>query len=1311
MASVTLGDALYVAAVAWEGGEGAGATTRSSGDPTGGPQRAWAPSALDPAGSSALHAFSLPQPQGSIPGGPYAQPSTSSFPGVFVPRADTCALTDWGMWMSRMANAVRRNRLEDVRALLATEAWLRRPHGGDLVTWLPPERPTHHSPASLSRETFGGPEPSSTRFRGRGLSSGGGGGGWDSQEEPDWSPGEEGEAGRGDGSREGLTLATDIAASARNTELLVMLVAECGAALSRRGLRVLVRKWEEVPQRYGGAQGLLAGLVLRSARPLAVVGCVLSALRWEVALREAGQAFSSAELRAAAHKFKACQSQLLADLAEVPTGLQAAAASRSSSTASGADRGRAALAAAQPPASAPASPAARLVWLSAVLDPPPPARPGPLLLEEASPVRLAFEDRDVRFMASTVPESYTRQKWLGRDFLALTSRSGSRELTPLDPLLAHTLLRRLGLAGRGPAFALLQGALRLWYLACVVPRSFFDSPRGRWWARAVTVVAFTVLISALLMADNPSIDDGLYSRSRGLALAALMAVYCGGSLVEAGQALAGRHGGQVTAFVSRSPLGAAVLACEAAVFCLGVLLMLWLLGAVPLGHGSMEALIMVAAATLMPLYVKVLMTLVPLFPRLGSLLATLAAMAGDLAAFALPFAAATLAFAAALAAVYRAFPGCGFSNIPEAALSLFSAFLGNFDLDTWSSMPSASTQMFGRVLLVAYLVLGNILLANLLIAIISYRYRPERVAAEAVFGLAEVVDEMQHQVDRHALCSPLCLLAAPATRVLPSGLRPAVHYHTLLRWGLPPLEGHPQVAPHTALVPTGGAAVPGLLLHLTLHPLMLAAASAVVWLHAPLAVAHYVMRGHERTWAALKAARATRAAAAEAARAEELLAAAAQSWRQTPPPASFAAPAAPPGEPPSAQPTQFTMPVSPFAAPAGALPPINASSSSFGAVSGGSGRSLPSLRFRSDSRGTVADSLPDSSSRWSDLPDFKSEELRGSGEGNEADTRRGAQRGWGPTRILQRLARAAVCLVLGAAMYCTVVCFFITVVYGLYCWLACVLLSVYSVLYEPAVRASAAIHRLRRWVAAVVHRTPPDARRYMGPPSIRGTRSVGSSKSGRGRGAQAAPEPLATRSRASLRRPVTPAAVVQRWSGIANETWRQASAGARYLNRAQVAEAVKAAFGELPSLPPGRCGGAAGPRPASRPQARPGAQAGVFGTAPRAVPASGCGGGGGGAGLAAAGGVPMAAPSVPPAGGDWVRTGAQGGGGGAAAEGPRPPAPQLLASRVQQLQAQAAALGAQLAQLAALTAAAATAAAIGSEGAGPSTESSPSRPG
>lgn len=55
---------------------------------------------------------------------------------------------------------------------------------------------------------------------------------------------------------------------------------------------------------------------------------------------------------------------------------------------------------------------------------------------------------------------------------------------------------------------------------------------------------------------------------------------------------------------------------------------------------------------------------------------------------------------------------------------------------------------YGMVIMILYLIIASTLLASLLIAIITYKYKPEEVAAQSVFNLALIVDAHQFQVSQ-----------------------------------------------------------------------------------------------------------------------------------------------------------------------------------------------------------------------------------------------------------------------------------------------------------------------------------------------------------------------------------------------------------------------------------------------------------------------------------------------------------------------------------------------------------------------------------
>ncbi|KAG2498817.1 hypothetical protein HYH03_003010 [Edaphochlamys debaryana] len=941
-------------------------------------------------------------------------------------------VADWAVWHSRMIKAIRRSRVDDVKSLLQADAWVHRPFRADPLSWLPPDEP--------------GPSP----------------------------------------------LTSDLAAATHNVELLALLVAECHCQLSMKGLRLMVRRWEEVTASCGGPVEVLIGVVRRCARPLSTVACVLTALRYEVDVRERARNRSTLELRAALRKFQDLQTALLDAVGDTARRGQPDAAS-------------------SPGAPAPSM---SLAWLQGVLDPR--AATGPVALADHSPLRIAFEDRDYGFAASAVMEAYVREQWLGAALLAMTPRDGTREMTVLDPLVLHTAMARSGLvAPEGVVSVCVEGALRGWYLVCVVPAPFINSPRGRWCMQIMSGIAF-------ILAYNIALGGDYKLLSTRLTLAGILCIFLLGYLVETFEIIMVAYGGSVSRYFKRNPQELVFLLCDSLLLGLSVLHMLYISDLTNLSPMTYMRLLMIWSALAVIVYVKLLYTLIPLVQRLGPLLNTVTNMMSELFVFLLPFIVITCGFATALCVVFRGQAvDTGTNTFPESFLMLFQAFLGSFDLTIWDGV-IPPMRIYGISVTVIYLVIAGILLANLLIAIISYKYRPEEVAAQSVFGLAEVVDRHQMQVDGALLCSPFCLLQIPVN-LLPAGTRPAILPYTLLRMGIPPIEGFRPAAPHLNTVATGRAAVPQLLFHLTLHPLILLAVNVAYYALSPLCLLYFTLHGHNRIFD----------------RVSERLA---------------SAPAAPD-------------------------------------VKGLAGVPVPSERRRQKAAGAGSeaeggedgqeDHAADGETEPGGAPSGRGSSAAPSGGrsadsfGNDAPPAPGAEHtGGDPWKdVIRHCTLQGLLLLLRAAVR-MVVAFFcgIFLVYGMigallvtfggiwiWCW--CVLLSTYSVLYEPVARIgralrSASSHKHGRNAVAAGPEGPHD----MGPGDGAQRPGIGRWTGGAGAGGGvggARPRSAAGASRTKL----TSMQVEQRWREVEREAaTRRKAMCARYLSRAQVDDAIVRVF-------------------------------------------------------------------------------------------------------------------------------------------------------
>jgi len=134
----------------------------------------------------------------------------------------------------------------------------------------------------------------------------------------------------------------------------------------------------------------------------------------------------------------------------------------------------------------------------------------------------------------------------------------------------------------------------------------------------------------------------------------------------------------------------------------------------------------------------------------------------------------------------------------DVVLLLFRFFVSDFQ----SSLDIFNTEKYDEVfevdpvlrlyaifILILYIIVSSILMANLLIAILTYKYDPEKIDAESKFQRVMMLEEYQAQVDNRLLPAPFSLMVA-TSRVLglPSGTRPKLPWSCFSTLLLPPLD-------------------------------------------------------------------------------------------------------------------------------------------------------------------------------------------------------------------------------------------------------------------------------------------------------------------------------------------------------------------------------------------------------------------------------------------------------------------------------------------------------------------------------------------
>ena len=102
-----------------------------------------------------------------------------------------------------------------------------------------------------------------------------------------------------------------------------------------------------------------------------------------------------------------------------------------------------------------------------------------------------------------------------------------------------------------------------------------------------------------------------------------------------------------------------------------------------------------------------------------------------------------------------------FANV---LLLLFRTFLGETMFDTMLTEKSTLYNLYGNIVVLVYTLAATVILANLLIAIISYHFKPEKVVPQSKFQDAEILKQYEYRV-RVRLYVHMCVRVHARVRV------------------------------------------------------------------------------------------------------------------------------------------------------------------------------------------------------------------------------------------------------------------------------------------------------------------------------------------------------------------------------------------------------------------------------------------------------------------------------------------------------------------------------------------------------------------
>ncbi|KAJ9530221.1 hypothetical protein QJQ45_023513 [Haematococcus lacustris] len=662
-------------------------------------------------------------------------------------------------------------------------------------------------------------------------------------------------------------LVVDLAVRASNLEMLCLLVHLGRCSLSYKALKYLVHHWEDCPVAYTTTLNILLTYLLRHPGPLAVVSAVMTALRAEMRQRHKRKPTAALEEALAAFQ----QLQVVQEASSTPPGPCPTAWLPCTC-----------LSAAQHLCLAKLQEILRkfgaddqelMPRMEAILDPP---RLGPsLLISEMRPLRMAFDDSDATFMNAPLVASYLQKIWMGKEYVLETCKDGRRALSSLDPSFGFAILLNLGFCP--PSAVTLEYAMRLWHLCCLSQRvgprtgnnhtaevlssclgwttdlhrhplqAFYNSPRARWAVRFLGSILYFVAFLQASASALPRTTQWAWlcgdctNRVGGQTTNSILFLVCiAGNALEALVVLLTRYHLDAIRFMKREPLQMLYLGVDVLMLFLTTSYVLRINHRMDAMDDGLFTRLTFVWAAMGPLVTgRLLLVMVPLLERLGPLLNTVQSMLLDLATFALPWLFLTAGFAVSLQVVFSNAHNEEYAPIErlsifnsfwETMFFLFRGFTDKFDYTLFEEVPSREARVYGQAILAIYFTLCGLLLANLLIAIITHRYRPEDTKEQNALNMAQIIDNHQHQASRP--------VGRQAFRRAAGGR--AAGRRSIVK------ESFTPASPRFPTVATGGAAVPHLLFLLCLLPLIWATALALVLVHAPLCILYFAAKGHQK---------------------------------------------------------------------------------------------------------------------------------------------------------------------------------------------------------------------------------------------------------------------------------------------------------------------------------------------------------------------------------------------------------------------------------------------------------------------------------
>lgn len=461
-------------------------------------------------------------------------------------------------------------------------------------------------------------------------------------------------------------------------------------------------------------------------------------------------------------------------------------------------------------------------------------------INDVGPLNVAFYTEDLDFTSHDLLFTYMRNSWQGRRFLSLTSSPDRRAISVRNPQLFYRIFKMMGFGG-GPVSTLQRFGLETLHIATFASAAFFNSPRGRWTVYAMCEVVFLVLYELMILFPGASWMPQIFG---------IFFSFVIGNVTSSMHFVMLKYGDltKINNFL-KDPWEILNTFTNIVLFVLCTFLLVeYAKNDPPTMADRTGWLHMCLSTTGVFVWLRALKVVIPVYPSLGPLLTTVSKMMAEVVAFVFPYIVVSSGFASLLTGVFTGIIH-GYATWAESMLSLFQAMLGQFDFNVFmvdlngDPVPSYLS-IFGRVVLLIYLVLVAILMLNLLVAIIITRYKPEATMAQTQFGRATILDAFIIQVEHNLTCSPLNLIHYLLFWI-PNYKRHLKRSHLtrILLLVNPDGELLPEMIKSAEnLSPTGRGEFPHFAFLLTGYPMLLAIAALSYLVCGPVAIMMFALK-------------------------------------------------------------------------------------------------------------------------------------------------------------------------------------------------------------------------------------------------------------------------------------------------------------------------------------------------------------------------------------------------------------------------------------------------------------------------------------